>query len=58
VIPNKTSEAKEEITTLLKVSITKGNQTLKLKLKVDMKTLKEDILRESYTYTDFMTQDL
>jgi hypothetical protein len=58
VIPNKTIEAKEEITTLLKVSITKGNQTLKLKLKVDMKTLKEDILRESYTYTDFMTQDL
>jgi hypothetical protein len=42
----------------VKEAITAGAHTLKLELKADMQNLREDILAESHTYTDIMTQDL
>jgi hypothetical protein len=54
----KSGVPKDEISALLKDAIAKGNQTLKQELKVDMQNMREDILAESYTYTDIMTQDL
>jgi hypothetical protein len=58
VAPKRSVVAKDGITALMKNAITEGNQTLKHELKVNMKILKEDILVESYMYTDIMTQDL
>jgi hypothetical protein len=56
--PKKKKVAKVDITSLLKEAIAKGNQSLKRELKVDIKTLKEDILANSHFYTDIMTQDM
>jgi hypothetical protein len=56
--PKQRPAAKGEILTLVKEAIAAGTQTLKLELKADMHTLREDILAESHTYTDIMTQDL
>jgi hypothetical protein len=49
---------KEELTSLVKDAIAEGNQNLKREIKADVQTLREDILVESHTYTDIMTQDL
>jgi hypothetical protein len=49
---------KEEINALLKDAIAEGNQALKRELTVDMQSMREDILAESHTYTNIMTQDL
>jgi hypothetical protein len=57
-LARKSGVPKDEISALLKDAIAKGNQTLKQELKVDMQNMREDILAESYTYTDIMTQDL
>jgi hypothetical protein len=56
--PKQRPTAKGEISTLVKEAIAAGTQTLKLELKADMQTLREDILAESHTYIDIMTQDL
>ena len=56
--PRRTGVPKEELTSLVKDAIAKGNQNLKRELKADMKTLKEDILAEAHTYTDIMTRDM
>jgi hypothetical protein len=56
--PKRSGVPKEEITSLVKDAIAEGNQILKKEIKVDMQTLREDILAESHTYTDIMTQDL
>jgi hypothetical protein len=50
--------AKAEISTLMKEAIVEGNQQLKQELQADMQTMREDILTESYTYTNIMTEDL
>jgi small-conductance mechanosensitive channel len=57
-VPKKNGMPKEEITSLVKDAIIERNQTLKKEFKADMQTLREDILVESHTYTDIMTQDL
>jgi transcription initiation factor IIE alpha subunit len=49
---------KKELISLVKDAIAEGNQNLKREIKADMQTLREDILAESHTYTDIMTQDL
>jgi hypothetical protein len=49
---------KDEINALLKDAIAEGNQALKHELTMDMQIMREDILAESHTYTDIMTQDL
>ena len=49
---------KGEISTLVKDAIAAGAQTLKQEFKADMQTMREDILAESHTYTDIVTQDL
>jgi hypothetical protein len=54
----KSGVPKDEISALLKDAIAEGNQTLKQELKVDMQNMRENILAESHTYTDIMTQDL
>jgi hypothetical protein len=54
----KSGVPKDEISALVKDAIAEGNQTLKQELKVDMQNMREDILTESHTYTDIMTQDL
>jgi hypothetical protein len=53
--PKQRPAAKGEISTLVKEAIAAGTQTLKLELKADMQTLREDILTESHTYTNIMT---
>jgi hypothetical protein len=56
--PKRSGMPKEELTSLVKDAIGEGNQNLKREIKADMQTLKDDILAESHTYTDIMTQDL
>jgi hypothetical protein len=56
--PKRSGVPKEELTSLVKDAIAEGNQNLKREIKANMQTLREDILAESYTYTDIMTQDL
>jgi hypothetical protein len=56
--PKRNGVPKVEIIALLKDAIAKGNQSLKRELTVDMQSTREDILAESHTYTDIMTQDL
>jgi Zn-dependent M16 (insulinase) family peptidase len=56
--PKRSGVSKEELTSLVKDAIAEGNQNLKREIKADMQTLREDILAESHTYTDIMTQDL
>jgi hypothetical protein len=56
--PKKSGVPKEELTSLVKDAIAESNQNLKREIKAYMQTLKEDILAESHTYTDIMTQDM
>jgi hypothetical protein len=56
--PKHSNVPKEEFTSLVKDAIVKGTQNLKREIKTDMQNLREDILAESHTYTDIMTQDL
>jgi hypothetical protein len=56
--PKRSGVPKEELTSLVKDAIVEGNQNLKREIKADIQTLREDILAESHTYTDIMTQDL
>jgi hypothetical protein len=56
--PKRSGVPKEELTSLVKDAIAESNQNLKREIKANMQTLREDILAESHTYTDIMTQDL
>jgi hypothetical protein len=56
--PKRSGMPKEELTSLVKDAIAEGTQNLKREIKADMETLKEDILAESHTYTDIMTNDM
>jgi hypothetical protein len=56
--PKRNRVPKDKINTLLKDAIAEGNQALKHELTMDMQIMREDILAESHTYTDIMTQDL
>jgi hypothetical protein len=57
-VPKWNGMPKKELISLVKDAIAEGNQNLKREIKADMQTLREDILAESHTYTDIMTQDL
>ena len=56
--PKQKTTTKGEISTMVKDAIAAGAQTFKHEIKADMQVMKEDILAESHTYTDIMTQDL
>ena len=47
-----------EVAASVREAIVAGSQTLKLELKADMQSMCKEILAESHTYTDIMTQDL
>jgi hypothetical protein len=56
--PKRRAGTKEEISSLVKEAIAEGSQTLKQELRADMQSLHEEVLAETHTYTDIMTQDL